>query len=79
MQENSTHPTPYVEYHKDGSVWATGQKVGDVPVGYWEWFRVDGTKLRSGTFDGGQQVGEWTTFDKHGNAYKVTNMKRKTG
>ena len=49
-------PTPHVEYHKDGSVWAVGQKVGDTPVGYWEWFRVDGSKLRSGTFDDGEQV-----------------------
>ena len=70
-------PTPYVEYHKDGSVWATGQKLGDVAVGYWEWFRIDGTKLRSGTFENGQQVGEWTTYDKLGNVYKVTVMKPK--
>ena len=68
-------PTPYVEYHKDGSVWATGQKLGDAAVGYWEWFRIDGTKLRSGTFENGQQVGEWTTYDKQGNVYKVTRMK----
>lgn len=70
-------PEPYVEYHKDGSVWAVGQKVGDTPVGYWEWFRVDGTKLRSGTFEDGEQVGEWTTYDKQGEVYKVTTKKRK--
>ena len=68
-------PTPHVEYHKDGSVWATGQKLGGVAVGYWEWFRIDGTRLRSGTFENGQQVGEWTTYDKQGNVYKVTIMK----
>ena len=70
-------PEPYVEYHKDGSVWAVGQKIGDTPVGYWEWSRVDGTKLRSGTFEDGEQVGEWTTYDRQGEVYKVTRKKPK--
>ena len=66
---------PFVQYHKDGSVWARGQTIEDVPTGYWEWFRKDGTKLRSGTFENGQQSGEWTTYDKNGDVYKVTQMK----
>jgi antitoxin component YwqK of YwqJK toxin-antitoxin module len=37
--------------------------------------RRDGTKLRSGTFDNGDQSGEWTTYDKQGNVYKVTRIK----
>jgi antitoxin component YwqK of YwqJK toxin-antitoxin module len=77
MPDDFSRPTPYTEYHKDKSVWARGQKLGDVPVGYWEWFRVDGTKLRSGTFENGVQVGEWTTYDKQGNVYKVTTFKAK--
>ncbi len=77
MAEESSRPTPYTEYHKDGSVWARGQKLDDVPVGNWEWFRVDGTKLRSGTFENGAQVGEWTTYDKQGDVYKVTAIKAK--
>jgi len=48
-----------------------------VLTGYWEWFRKDGTKMRSGTFDKGQQVGEWTTYDKQGRVYKVTTIERK--
>lgn len=75
----ASSPTPYVERHKDGSIWAVGQKVDGVAVGYWEWFRVDGTKLRSGTFEAGRQVGEWTTYDKQGEVYKVTRMKPKAG
>jgi antitoxin component YwqK of YwqJK toxin-antitoxin module len=31
-----------------------------------KWFRQDGTKLRSGYFKNGEQVGEWTTHDKSG-------------
>jgi antitoxin component YwqK of YwqJK toxin-antitoxin module len=69
----------HVKYHKDGSVWAKGQTRGDLPVGYWEWFRKDGTRMRSGTFDdGGNQTGEWTTYDRSGAVYKVTDMSRKS-
>ena len=68
----------HIEYHKDGSIRAMGQMVGGVLVGYWEWFRKDGTKMRSGSFENGQQVGEWTTYDQAGQIYKVTRMKPKT-
>ncbi|MEJ8571777.1 hypothetical protein [Microbaculum marinum] len=68
-------PKDFIQYHKDGSVWATGQTIDDVATGYWEWFRKDGTKLRSGYFDNGEQVGDWTTYDKAGAIYKVTRMK----
>jgi antitoxin component YwqK of YwqJK toxin-antitoxin module len=78
MPNESSGPAPYTQYHKNGSVWARGQKVDGVEVGYWEWFRIDGSKLRSGTFDNGQQVGEWTTYDKQGNVYKVTTIRPKT-
>jgi antitoxin component YwqK of YwqJK toxin-antitoxin module len=66
---------PYIKYHKDGTVWAKGRTIDNVPTGYWEWFRKDGTKLRSGYFENGEQVGEWTTYDKKGKVYKVTTMK----
>jgi antitoxin component YwqK of YwqJK toxin-antitoxin module len=65
----------HLHYHKDGSLWARGQTIGDVQTGYWEWFRKDGTKLRSGHFENGKQVGEWTTYDKSGRVYKVTRMR----
>ena len=68
----------HVEYHKDGSVWARGKAVKGVPAGYWEWFRKDGTKLRSGHFEKGEQIGEWITYDKKGQVYKVTKIKPKT-
>ena len=68
----------HVHYHKDGSIWAKGRAVDGVPTGYWEWFRKDGTKLRSGHFEKGEQVGDWTTYDKTGAVYKVTTMKPKS-
>ncbi len=67
----------HVQYHKDGSVWAKGRTIDGVPTGYWEWFRKDGTRMRSGYFENGDQVGKWTTYDKNGDVYKVTTMKPK--
>jgi antitoxin component YwqK of YwqJK toxin-antitoxin module len=35
--------------------------------------------MRSGYFENGEQVGEWTTYDKTGRVVKVTRMKPKKG
>lgn len=67
--------TKYVKYHKDGSVWAKGTSLAGDPDGYFEWFRTDGTKMRSGYFRRGKQVGEWTTYDRNGRVVRVTTMK----
>ena len=67
----------HIQYHKDGSIWAAGQTINGVFAGYFEWFRKDGTRMRSGRFKDGQQIGEWTTYDKNGDVYKVTTMKPK--
>jgi antitoxin component YwqK of YwqJK toxin-antitoxin module len=40
--------------------------------GFWEWFRKDGTKMRSGYFKNGKQIGKWITYDKKGKEFKVT-------
>jgi antitoxin component YwqK of YwqJK toxin-antitoxin module len=42
--------------------------------GYWEFFRKDGTLMRSGSFDSGKQIGVWTTYDQSGHPYKETNF-----
>ena len=68
---------PHTEFHRAGSVRAQGHKLNGEPEGYWEWFRLDGTMMRSGTFDSGVQVGEWTTYDKRGIPYKTTVIKPK--
>jgi antitoxin component YwqK of YwqJK toxin-antitoxin module len=78
MPASKPKPKKHVQYHKNGSVWAKGQMIGDVQTGYWEWFRLDGTIMRSGTFENGEQVGKWTTYDRAGKVHKVTTMKRKT-
>ena len=64
-----------IKYHANGkTMWSKGKIVDGNPEGYWEWYRIDGTLKRSGHFIDGVQVGEWITYDKAGNAYKVTRM-----
>ncbi len=65
----------YIKYHNDGTLWAKGTTVNGVMTGYWEWFRKDGSKMRSGHFKKGKQTGEWVTYDKKGRVVKVTMMK----
>lgn len=63
-----------IKYHADGaSRWSKGKVDGDVPVGYWEWYRKDGTLKRSGHFNAGEPVGEWITYDQKGEPYKITD------
>lgn len=69
-------PKQHTIYHKDGSIWAKGKMAGKVCEGYWEWFRKDSTKLRSGNFKNGKQVGEWITYDKKGKVYKIANFNK---
>jgi antitoxin component YwqK of YwqJK toxin-antitoxin module len=69
--------TEHIHYHKDGSVWAKGSIIDGVPTGYWEWFRKDGVRMRSGWFEDGEQVGQWTTYDRAGAVHTVTTMKSK--
>jgi antitoxin component YwqK of YwqJK toxin-antitoxin module len=64
-----------IDRHKDGSIKATGHVIDEVLAGYWEWFRRDGTKMRSGYFENGKQVGEWTTYDARGKVVKITKMR----
>ena len=68
---------PFTKLHRDGTLWAKGQTLDGIATGYWEWFRKDGVKLRSGWFENGEQAGEWTTYDRDGEIYKVTRMKKK--
>lgn len=65
----------HVERHRDGGIRARGQTVEGFATGYWEFFRRDGTMLRSGHYDRGRQVGEWTTYDKAGKPYKATTIR----
>lgn len=62
-----------IKYHANGKTrWSKGKIVDGQPDGYWEWYRPDGTLKRSGYFDMGEPVGEWTTYDQTGKVHKVS-------
>lgn len=65
-----------IDYRRDGSVRAKGWIRDGKLDGYWEWFRLDGTRMRSGSFSLDRQVGDWITYDRAGAVYKVTNMSK---
>ena len=60
------------EFYGNGFLKARGSMKAGALHGYWEWFRKDGTIMRSGNFKNGQNVGEWITYDSGGKVYKVT-------
>ena len=77
MPKKKISAREHKEYHRDGTLWAKGKIAAGVPVGYWEWFRKDGSRMRSGHFENGEQIGEWITYDKKGEVYKITQIKAK--
>lgn len=67
-----------IKYHANGkTIWSKGKIVDELPDGYWEWYRLDGTIKRSGYFNMGNPVGEWVTYDSNGQKYKTTNRDQK--
>ncbi len=62
-----------IKYHANGkTIWSRGAMKDGSPDGYWEWYRLDGSKKRSGFFEKGEPVGEWITYDNNGEVYKKT-------
>lgn len=63
-------------FYANGVLQSRGRMKGDEMHGAWEWFRKDGSRMRSGSFKAGVQVGEWTTYDRGGRVVKVTDFGR---
>lgn len=51
-----------------------GKYLDEEMHGYWEFFRKDGSLMRSGTFDNGKQIGVWTTYTRYGHPHKETDF-----
>jgi uncharacterized protein YdhG (YjbR/CyaY superfamily) len=74
---NASYPKKsgeYLEFYDNGNLKAQGKYKADKLHGKWQWYRKDGTKLRSGEFKLGNQVGTWTTYDQQGKPYKTTSF-----
>jgi antitoxin component YwqK of YwqJK toxin-antitoxin module len=65
-------PEPHVEHYADGQVKLRGFHLAGEMHGAWQFFRTDGSLMRSGSFDRGHQVGPWRTFDRGGRLVKET-------
>jgi antitoxin component YwqK of YwqJK toxin-antitoxin module len=60
--------------YDNGNPRHTGETVDGQMHGPWEFFRKDGSLMRSGSFDHDRQIGTWTTFDRSGAIVKVTEF-----
>jgi antitoxin component YwqK of YwqJK toxin-antitoxin module len=67
-------PIPRLDRFSDGSVKANGFELDGKLHGHWEWFRPDGSLMRSGEFDLGHQVGMWRTWDRAGRLVRETSF-----
>ena len=69
-------PTPDVSYYDTGAVRYRGFQLDGRMHGAWEFLRKDGSLMRAGEFEHGEQVGTWRTFDRAGNVVKETDFKQ---
>ena len=61
-------------FYDNGNPRFKGSHLNNEMHGFWEFFRKDGTLMRSGSFDQGKQVGIWKTFDRTGRLVKETKF-----
>lgn len=76
-QINSSYPKKTglsIEYYKNGAIKFRGKLKGQEMHGKWEFFRLDGSLMRSGSFKEGKQIGIWKTFDAKGILVKETSF-----
>ena len=67
-------PVMHVEHFATGVVKMTGFHLDGDMHGAWEWYRTDGSVMRTGEFDRGKQIGLWRTFDRSGGVVKETDF-----
>ncbi len=64
MVENHSERSPFYE---NGLPRFKGDYLEGQMHGPWEFYRKDGSLMRSGEFDKGVQIGIWRTYDRDGN------------
>jgi antitoxin component YwqK of YwqJK toxin-antitoxin module len=61
-------------FYDNGNPRFKGAYLNNEMHGFWEFFRKDGSLMRSGSFDQGKQAGVWKTFDRTGKLVKETRF-----
>jgi antitoxin component YwqK of YwqJK toxin-antitoxin module len=69
-----SEPVAETAYYPTGAVRYKGLVLDGESHGAWEFFRLDGSVMRAGTFDRGRQIGIWRTFDRSGRLVKETTF-----
>jgi antitoxin component YwqK of YwqJK toxin-antitoxin module len=64
-----------VDHYPNGQVRFRGANLNGQMHGPWEFFRLDGSLMRAGSFERGRQVGLWRTYDRNGAVVKETRFK----
>jgi hypothetical protein len=67
-------PESHIEHYDNGTVKMTGFHLDGEMHGTWEFFRLDGTLMRTGAFARGRQFGPSRTFDRAGRMVKETDF-----
>jgi antitoxin component YwqK of YwqJK toxin-antitoxin module len=62
--DEATPDGPEVVYYDNGNVKSRGGYLDGEMHGAWEFFRRDGSTMRTGVFDRGRQVGIWRSYDR---------------
>jgi antitoxin component YwqK of YwqJK toxin-antitoxin module len=65
---------PDIAYYGTGALQSRGFTLDGEMHGAWEFYRKDGSVMRTGEFDRGRQVGIWRTFDRSGRLVKETDF-----
>ncbi len=77
LQEAATTPDSKGfrrDFYDDGGLKAKGKVKDGELHGTWQWWRKDGSLLRTGSFDRGRQVGEWTTYGRDSAPVRSTQL-----
>lgn len=61
-------------FYENGLPRFKGEYLDGKMHGFWQFFRKDGSLMRSGSFDRERQIGVWKTFDREGKLLKETDF-----
>ena len=73
----SSTPIGEITHYDTGAILSRGFRLEGEMHGAWEFYRKDGSVMRTGEFDRGRQVGVWRTFDRSGRLVNETDFARR--
>ena len=74
----ASKPVPALDHYDNGTIRFRGANLDGKMHGAWEFFRKDGSLMRSGSFENGAQVGIWRTYDRSGKVIKETDFSKRS-